>query len=483
MRAKTPLAPGLAPGLAEVGIMLAYTPLHDLLFDQGPQVLVMTSFNRPGDPMLTTTAEAVRLLGTACDGVLSHGRTIISRCDDSVWRLHGDQPRLLRRSRGYAPLPVALGAEAPAILACGAGEKVTICLTRGSQAFFSQHLGETRSPAGQEHYSRAAAHLQALLHITPQIVAHDLHPDYHSSRFTAAFTGLQKIAVQHHHAHIVSCMVEHNLHRPVIGLALDGTGLGPDHSLWGGEVLLCDRRHFRRLAHFAPLAMPGGEAAISHPWRLALAWLHQEGLQQRELAFLRKITNNDRLMVGQMLASGLNCPPTTSLGRLFDAVAALINLRGRITFAAQAAMELEAIADDHEQGSYPMTISAPGPDAPLRLETGALLHAIVDDLDRGTGQAIIARRFHNTIIRALTTTCLRLAEAEGLAEVACSGGVFQNRLLSEGLRRALQDGGLTVHCHQKIPCNDGGLALGQAAVAAALCQPEVGPDRAATRHA
>lgn len=468
LKSATPLAELIAPGLAEAGIMLAYTPLHYLLFDQAPRVLVMTSFNEPGSPMLTSTSEALRRLGSACDAVLSHRRKIINRCDDSVLRMHGENAQMLRRSRGYAPLPIDLGMESPAILACGAGEKITICLSRSHLAFFSQHLGDTRSPAGQHHYLEAAGNLQALLHITPHIIAHDLNPDYYSSRFALAYPGVQKIAVQHHHAHIASCMAENKIDRAVLGLALDGTGLGSDGTLWGGEILLCTLSEFSRLAHFAPLAMPGAEAAIKEPWRLALAWLHGAGLPHRKLAFLKEIPDSKKELLRQMLDRGINCPLTSSLGRLFDAAAALINLRGRITFSAQAAMELEAICDPHEQGRYPFAVSRGPGDAPSIMETSGLLQGIIHDLDRGTGQGIIAARFHNTIIAMLTETCAGLAREQGIDEVACSGGVFQNRIISQGLQKALKEAGLTVHCHHNIPCNDGGLALGQTAVAAAL---------------
>ncbi|MBU0681917.1 MAG: carbamoyltransferase HypF [Proteobacteria bacterium] len=484
-KSATPLAGLIAPGLAEVGIMLAYTPLHYLLFDQAPRVLVMTSFNKPGSPMLTSTSEALRRLGSACDAVLSHPRKIINRCDDSVIRMHADQAQMLRRSRGYAPLPIDLGMESPSILACGAGEKVTICLSRGSLAFLSQHVGETRSPAGQHHYQAAATNLQALLHITPQSLAHDLHPDYYSTRFALAYPGVQKIAVQHHHAHIASCMAENKIDRAVIGLALDGTGLGSDGTLWGGEILRCTLSAFSRLAHFAPLAMPGAEAAIKEPWRLALAWLHDAGLPHSDLAFLHEIPASKKEMLREMLDRGVNCPVTSSLGRLFDAVAALINLRGRITFSAQAAMELEAICDPHEHGTYPFAVSRGLGGAPSVMETSDLLQGIVNDLDRGTGQGIIAARFHNTIIAMLAKTCARLAREQGIDEVACSGGVFQNRIISQGLQKALREAGLTVYCHHNIPCNDGGLALGQIAVAAALhaLSQESSTSLVGTRHA
>ncbi len=467
-KAATPLSKLIAPGTAEIGIMLAYTPLHYLLFNQAPAMLVMTSFNEPGSPMLTSTAEALTRLGTGCDAVLSHDRKIIGRCDDSVLRMNNGEAQILRRSRGYTPLPVILAKECPPLLACGAGEKVTICLTRGKMAFFSQHLGDTRSPTSQSHYQEACNHLQTLLHITPQLIAHDLHPGYYSSRFAAALPGVEKIAVQHHHAHIASCMAENNIDRPVLGLALDGTGLGLDGTLWGGEVLLCTLTDCRRLAHFAPLAMPGAEAAIKEPWRLALAWLHREGLHQRKLAFLAEIPKNSKEMLIQMLDTELNCPPTTSLGRLFDAVAALINVRYQITFSAQAAMELEAMCDLQEQGTYPFALNQGQGTLPHIINTAGLLVGIIEDLEGGTGQGVIAARFHNTIIKMLTKTCIVLAKEHDIREVACSGGVFQNRIISQGLSRSLAMAGFTVHYHHKVPCNDGGLALGQAAVAAAL---------------
>ncbi len=473
----TPLSRLIAPGLTEVGIMLAYTPLHYLLFDQGPQVLVMTSFNEPGNPMLIKTSEALARLGVGCDAVLSHNRQIVNRCDDSLFRMHDNHAQILRRSRGYAPLPVPLTMECPAILACGGQEKVTICLTRGKRAFVSQHLGENSSPASYRHYQEATGHLQALLRLTPHLVARDRHPGYQSSRFALAQPARKQIAVQHHHAHIASCMAENSLDHPVLGLALDGTGLGQDGTIWGGEILLCTLTGFRRLAHFVPLAMAGGDMAVTEPWRLALAWLHREGWhhQHQDLAFLKAIPQKTKELLIEMLDKKLNSPLTSSLGRLFDAVAALINLRSRITFGAQAAMELEAICTPGEEGVYPFDTINSQDKAPRILETRGLLQGIIADLERGTPAAVIASRFHNTIIQMLTAATLVVAREEGIREVACSGGVFQNRLISEGLQKSLAQAGLRVYCHQKIPCNDGGLALGQAVVAAALYHKKEAP--------
>lgn len=463
-----PLSRQIAPGIPEIGIMLAYTPLHYLLFNQAPPILVMTSFNEPGNPMLISTTEALARLGTGCDAVLSHNRKIVSRCDDSVLRMDNEKSQFLRRSRGYAPLPVALAKECPPILACGAGEKLTVCLTRANLAFLSQHLGNSRSPAGQGNYQEVCSHLQELLHITPKLIAHDLHPGYYSSCFALEHPGVEAIAVQHHHGHIAGCMAENRLDQPVIGLALDGTGLGPDNTLWGGEILLCTLAHYTRLAHFAPLAMPGAEAAIKEPWRLALAWLHRQGLPHSKHAFLKKIPTTTKDMIIQMLDRDLNCPLTSSLGRLFDAVAALINLRGQITFSAQAAMELEAISDPAEKDAYPFEIMVGLGSAANIIETTGLLQGILEDLDRGVTQGRIAGRFHNTVIQMLTSACVALAREQEINEVVCSGGVFQNRLISHGLQRSLSAADLTVYYHQKVPCNDGGLALGQAVVAAAL---------------
>jgi len=467
-KATAPLAALIAPGMTEIGIMLAYTPLHFLLFEQGPAALVMTSLNEPGSPMLTSSTAAVARFGHSCDAVLSHNRTIVSRCDDSVLRMHDEQAIPIRRSRGYAPLPLALPVSGPAILACGAGEKVTICLSRGANAFLSQHLGETASPAGRQGYTEACRHLQGLFKITPQVVAHDLHPDYFSSRFAADQTGCTRIGVQHHHAHIAACMAENNVRHAVLGLALDGTGLGDDNTLWGGEILHCTYRGYRRLAHLAPLAMPGGEAAIKEPWRLALAWLHEQGHDRHGFTFLRDIAEADQETLLHMVDGRLNTPLTSSLGRLFDAVAALINLRRRITFSGQAAMELEMISARDEEGHYPVRMTATAAGQPHVMETDQILAGLCGDIRAGVEQPVLAARFHNSVLRLLCDTVLRLAAEEEISEVACSGGVFQNRLISRGIQKNLGAAGLRVHIHQQVPCNDGGLALGQAAVAAAL---------------
>lgn len=463
-----PLVGLIVPGMTEIGIMLAYTPLHFLLFERGPTALVMTSLNEPGSPMLTSNDAVLARFGRSCEAVLSHNRTIVSRCDDSVLRMHDQQAIPIRRSRGYAPLPLTLPVNGPAILACGAGEKVTICLSRGANAFLSQHLGETASPAGRQGYIEAYRHLQGLVKTTPQIVAHDLHPDYFSSCFAAAQTDCTRIGVQHHHAHIAACMVENDIHHAVLGLALDGTGLGDDGTLWGGEILHCTYRGYRRLAHLAPLAMPGGEAAIKEPWRLALAWLHDQGHDRHGFAFLRDIAEADQVMLLKMVAGRLNTPLTSSLGRLFDAVAALINLRRCITFSAQAAMELEAISAHNEEGLYPARMTATAAGQPHIMETDQILAGLCRDIRTGVEQSVLAARFHNSVLRLLCDTVLHLAKEEQISEVACSGGVFQNRLISQGVQKILGAAGLKVHIHQQVPCNDGGLALGQAAVAAAL---------------
>ncbi len=433
----------LTPDMSRIGIMLPYTPLHHLLLAQtGP--LVMTSANLSDEPICIDNDEAMQRLRDIADLFLIHDREIVVRCDDSVAYLAADQPRLMRRSRGYAPKPIQLDQAYPDILALGPQLKNTICVLKGSEAFLSPHIGDLESPQARDFLHETIQTMQAITACKPEIIACDLHPDYYSTMIAQ-----NPVQIQHHHAHIVSCMAEHKLDGPVIGIALDGTGYGTDGKIWGGEVLICERASFKRSGHLNYFALPGGEAAIREPWRIAASLLYQTYGQLEP----------DQQMIETMLKRGLNSPMTSSLGRLFDGVAALLGIRQQVMYEGQAAMQLEAIAV--ETG---LTLPYAVQDGTI--DTRPMIRAIVESFNSGRTAAEIAGAFHNTICAAFGELANQARRASGLNQVVLSGGCFQNRLLLSGLTKELQ--GFEVFSHQLVPTNDGGISLGQAVAAGAI---------------
>jgi hydrogenase maturation protein HypF len=440
--------------------------MHHLLLASGFTALVMTSANLSEEPIAIDNAEAFGRLGDIADDFLIHDRDIYLRSDDSIVRHSAGHMRPVRRSRGYVPMPVFLKNEIPPVLACGAELKNTICLTRGRQAFVSQHIGDLENRATDEFFRLTVNHLKRLLDIDPQIVACDLHPDYMSTRYAHELEGVTRIAVQHHHAHIAACMAENQVDGPVIGLAFDGTGLGSDGTVWGGEVLLADYRSFSRAAHLEPVPMPGSTAAIKEPWRMAVSHL-QSALGEfpyDSIPLLKSIGKQKVALLLQMMDKQINSPLTSSLGRLFDAVAAIIGLRHQVAFEGQAAMELEMVADESESGCY--DFSWDGIDV-MQLATTPIVRAVMQDKIQGVSQAVISARFHNTLIVLFDSVCRHLRGRTGMDRVALSGGVFQNSRLLGGLSDALENSGFDLITHKRVPANDGGLSLGQAVVAAA----------------
>jgi len=459
------LAKGVSPNNRTIGVMLPYTPLHYLLMDASFTALVMTSANLSEEPIAIDNADAFERLADIADFFLVHDRDIYLRSDDSVVRFVHQRPRFLRRSRGYVPVPVFLKHRVRPILACGAALKNTICLTRGSEVFLSQHIGDLENLATHDFFALTIAHLERILSIKPEIVAYDMHPDYLSTRYAQSLDHLEQIAVQHHHAHIVSCMAENQVSEPVIGLSFDGTGYGTDGSIWGGEVLLARNDGFERLAHFAPTAMPGGAAAIKEPWRMAISYLHQTyGLDflRRRLKFLENLDSNQITVTIQMIQKGVNAPQTSSLGRLFDGIAALMNIRGTVAFEGQAAMELETLATDLGEDAYEFAWLSR--EACL-IDPGPIIQGIVMDLENGLPCAAISGKFHTTLIKLFSALCRVLKKETGISQVALSGGCFQNALLLKGLAQALETIGFQVLTHEKVPANDGGICLGQAVIA------------------
>ena len=462
-----PLAPSVAPDNRYLGVMLPYTPLHYLLLEEGFTALVMTSGNLSEEPIAIDNEEAMARLGGIADYFLLHNRDIYLRSDDSIVRHAARGTRLVRRSRGYVPVPVFLKDEVPRILACGAELKNTICLTKGRQAFLSQHIGDLENLATEDFLRLTAEHMQRILDIRPQAVACDLHPDYLSTRYAAEWKHLPLVGVQHHHAHIVSCMAENHVTGPVIGLALDGTGYGTDGRIWGGEVLVAEYGRFLRAAHLEYVPMPGSAAAVRQPWRMAVSYLGHafgERLPPAGMPFMEAVGADKIEVVARMAARQFNAPLTSSLGRLFDGVAAMLGLRYTVGFEGQAAMELEMCAQGDPGECYPFSWTDK---QPHRIVLGPLIRAIVADLENGVPPPVISARFHETLIRLFTDLCGVLREQTGRNQVALSGGVFQNSILLQGMSQALAKKAFSVYSHTRVPTNDGGISLGQAVAAAA----------------
>jgi hydrogenase maturation protein HypF len=452
LRSKTPaLQHSTTPDAGTIGAFLPYTPLHHLLLKDFV-ALVMTSGNLTDEPIISTEEE-LKLLEPIADAVLTHNRPIVHKCDDSVVRVVNGQRQFLRRARGFVPNPIRFAAESPQILAVGGELKNTFCLARGGNAFLSQHIGDLKDYRTHQTFEAEISEWQRLMRVVPEIVAYDLHPGYLSTKFAERLTGVEKIPVQHHHAHIASVLAEHDLHEPVIGVALDGTGFGPDGTVWGGEFLVADRCDFERLAHFKQYAQPGGDKAVEEPWRMAASVMLAEGLAE---------ATGKLQPIQKMIAARFNSPLTSSAGRLFDAVAAMLGLRDAATYEAQAAIRLEAAADRNVRESYAFAIAAK--EKPWKLSFD--LRAILNDKRADMPVSWIAGKFHNTVAAAVVQVCRRIREQRVLNRVALSGGVFQNELLLRRTVEGLQAQKFEVFTNQLVPPNDGGLALGQIAVAA-----------------
>jgi hydrogenase maturation protein HypF len=463
------LAESIAPRNRFLGVFLPYTPLHHLLFASGKfDALVMTSANLSEEPIAIDNAEAVRRLHGIADAFLVHNRSILRRCDDSVARLASGQIQLLRRSRGFVPVPVALEQGSEAILAVGGELKNTVCIVRDNEAFLSQHVGDLENLESYNFFGEAIQHLQRILEVQPRVIAYDLHPDYFSTKWALSQEGMQLIGVQHHHAHIASCMAENHLDGKVIGIALDGTGYGTDGAVWGGEVLLADYNDFERAAHFEYIPLPGGAAAIHEPWRVALSYLvkhYVKDLGTLDLPFLRGIDERRRSVIQQMIDRQVHSPRTSSCGRLFDAVAALVGLRSTVNYEAQAAIELEMVAyDSADSGAYPFDIISDGD--VWQIGTLSFFQAILADLRQQQPVSDISRRFHAGLAAVFVDLAEKIREQKQLNRVCLSGGCFNNILLFRLMLEGLRAKSFEVYFHSGVPAGDGGLSLGQAIVAA-----------------
>lgn len=531
------IAPGVAPGQNTLGVMLPYTPLHYLLFEnrrlfdaaqdrlaedrnapssvtQPPSALVMTSGNLSEEPIATDNQEACERLAKLADAFLMHNRDIHVRCDDSVVRVisyeigirnSNSQPQTpnsqpltsdaqplspntsttpypLRRSRGYAPYPVVLPIDSPPILATGPELKNTFCLTKDRYAFISHHIGDLENYETLRAFEEGIRHYERLFRIQPELIAYDLHPNYMASRYAlqrGESEGLALVGVQHHHAHIAACMAEHGLEgdKPVIGVSFDGTGYGNDGAIWGGEFLLADYKGYHRHAHLAYTPLPGGDKAVREPWRMALSWLHTLGVAwDEDLPPVQYSANSEQLPVEdsqftihnldslhQQLSTGINAPSTSSMGRLFDAVAALIGIRQTVNYEAQAAIELEALADPDETDQY----SLPEFLYPS-IDPTTLFEHILADLRANIPSAKISARFHNTLAGMVSRMCDIMRSEYDSNQVVLSGGVWQNMTLLRKTMALLNQAGFSVLIHEQVPANDGGISLGQALIAAQL---------------
>ena len=487
-RAGCGIAQSVAPGNAWLGVFLPYAPLQHLLFaDPRVTALVMTSANLSEEPIAIDNDEALARLGQIADAFLMHDREILQRCDDSVMALVDGASQFLRRARGFVPLSVELPeflGEVPPLLAVGGHLKNAFTLAKGRFAYQSQHLGDLENTIGLDFFRESLAHLMHTFEIEPEVVVHDLHPGYLSTSWAkqwAAERGLRLIAVQHHHAHIAACMAEHNLAGPVIGVSLDGTGYGTDGKIWGGEVLICrlhspDPANFERFAHLEYVPMPGGEAAIREPWRMAFGAVTAAGIDPELAAKLTGATPEQARVIEQMIARKINTPLTSSLGRLFDAVAAVVLNRREVDYEAQAAIELEGIAADEPDEPAPdnYSLGVSGGDwakgKPATIATAALWRALLNDLQSGVSKPRIAARFHSAVASGFIRAATQAREATGIVQVALSGGCLHNRRLARLLHSGLEAEGFRVLQHRGVSPGDGGLSYGQAVVAAAMLQ-------------
>jgi hydrogenase maturation protein HypF len=474
---ETGLAANLAPGIDSIGVMLPYTPLHHLLFQQQdcPRALVMTSGNVSGAPICTGNDDALERLASIADFFLLHNREIVTRVDDSVCHVVDGRSRLLRRARGYVPAPLMVPWKLPQVLGCGGGLKSTFCLARDHSLILSQHIGDLFNLASSTFYAESIEHLQRVFEIRPEAVACDLHPDYLSTRYAEELS-LPLYRIQHHHAHAAAVMAEHGLSDPVIAVIMDGTGFGPDGTVWGGEFLLADLTAYTRLGHLSHLQLPGGDKAAVEPWRMAMSALFRshgaDGLSERRLPpALREIPRTHRDTITAMLKSSFNTPLTSSCGRLFDAVAAVLGIRQFISYEGQAAMELESLArktavstwkTELAEARYPALLrSVPGKDEKWEISSEEFVRIAVSALQKGQKADEIALRFHIQLIRSIAELTERLSEQTGIRHIVLSGGCMQNGLLLEGLSFVLKNTGFQVFTGEDVPINDGAISLGQ----------------------
>ncbi len=475
------LSPDIAPGNGYIGVMLPYTPLHYLLLQDSHLVVVMTSANFSDEPIIIQDEEAREKLAHRVDFILMHNRSIYNRCDDSVIKVHSNKSICIRRSRGYAPFPIVLSSRSRQIMAAGPEEKNTVCFTRDRYAFPSQHLGDLKNRDSYHAYQEAIKRFIRIFQFQPEIIACDLHPDYLSTVYARQLSlekNLPLLEIQHHHAHIASCMAENQLSEKVIGVAFDGTGLGDDGKIWGGEFLVADLKQYIRAGHLKYQVMPGGEQVIHQPWRMAFSYLYSifgQNLFGFDIPLIRRRDSREISILAQMMNQKINTPYTSSCGRLFDAVSSLIGLRDEVNFEGQAAMELESMCQSKYAQHYPYHIEETPVGLNVNLEQ--MFHRLIHDVAAGEPKNKIATQFHHTITEFTLSMCLKIRKHFHLHTVVLSGGVFQNAFLLEQTIRKLKEKDFEVFIHQKMPPNDACISLGQAVIASARTQSSLSERR------
>ena len=464
-REDSAIAHSVAPYQDTLGVMLPYSPLHYLLLNGTLKTLVMTSGNMSDEPIAYKNEEAIHRLKSIADYFLLHNREIHIRCDDSVTRVFEGKPYILRRSRGYVPFPIKLFFSMEMILACGGELKNTFCLTRDRYAFLSHHIGDLENLETLISFEEGIEHFKNLFNIEPKAVAYDLHPEYLSTKYALSIPDLPKIGVQHHHAHIVSCMAENGIDGEVIGVALDGTGFGTDGTIWGGEFLKASLKSFERLVHLKKVPMPGGVMAIKQPWRMAMVYLIEafgDGLRTLKIDLLKRVDLTKWEILKGAIKNKVNTPWTSSMGRLFDAISSILSIRDEVHYEGQAAIELEMIADKEIKEIYPFSLFME--ELPFVMDSKEIIRGVVRDLIEGVSSSKISGKFHQTLSHMIVETCQVLRSKEGLNRVVLSGGVFQNILLLSLVTKGLKEANFEVYTHHLIPTNDGGISLGQAVI-------------------
>ncbi|HEX9916256.1 MAG TPA: carbamoyltransferase HypF [candidate division Zixibacteria bacterium] len=461
------IASDVAPLQKNWGVMLPYSPLHHLLLGKSNLILVMTSGNQSDEPISFQEDDVFEKLSGIADYFLIHNREIHRRCDDSVTRIWKDREMILRRARGYVPRPIKVDFKFKKhILAAGAQLKNTFCLAKDGFAFLSTHIGDLENFETLDFYTKEIERFKKLCSVKPEIVAYDLHPEYLSTKYALSSSNLKKIPVQHHYAHIASCMAENNISQKVFGVAFDGTGFGEDGAVWGGEFLLADFNGYKRVAHLKYVPMPGGEMAIKQPWRMALSYLYTcwgEDFLNLDLEFTRKVSRAKWETIKKMINQNINVFPTSSMGRLFDCVSVLVNWRDQTNYEGQPAIELEVLADDKTKTKYDFEVIEK--EGIFIIPPEPTIKGVVKDLIRKEEKSRISAKFHNTIAWMINEVCLGLRKKYELNSVCLSGGVFQNIVLLDKTYKLLTKNGFKVYTHHKVPTNDGGISLGQVAVA------------------
>ena len=471
LKTRSELVPGVSMGFPTTGAMLPYMPFHYLLFEKiGLEALVLTSGNLADEPIVIENEKALDIFLPGCDAVLTYNRAVHNRVDDSVTMLVNGKERPLRRSRGYVPAPVYLDMDVEGIVAVGAELVNCFCVGKGKQAILSQHIGDLKNLETYEFFLESFNRFKKLFRVEPKLIVCDMHPEYLSTKF-ALQTGLPVFTVQHHHAHIASCMAEHGLDTQVIGVSFDGIGLGDDGNIWGGEFLVCDLSDYQRVVYFDYHPMPGGDQATLNPWRMAVSYLYSivgHDLHALNLPFMKDLDPGMLKIIVQMIEKNVNCPQTSSAGRLFDAVSALTGICTVSTFHAEAPMRLEAAINSQSDESYDFVYNK-------TISVTPMIRQIVNDLQRSLPASYIAIKFHNTIVNIIYEVVTGLKSMFNINKVVLSGGTFQNRYILEKIEKKLERSGFQLYLHEKVPCNDGGIALGQIAIAAKKLKTGVVP--------